>query len=439
MTGKVYLQRYQAVELLGEGGMGQVFLGMDLESRREVVIKVMHDRFANDQKFRRAFRREMVLMKRFRHPYAVHLYDAALEDTDQPAIVMEYVRGETLSHLIEKQGRLPAFQMGKVLGQLCQVLQAAHDNGIIHRDLTPVNVMVMNPATPQEQVKVMDFGLARMGAGPYIPLEKLTGDGQDIGGGTPDYVSPEQVRREEVDYRADLYSLGVLLFKALTGYLPFENAETIDEILQAHVDTPPPPFRQYGLNGSVPEGVENLVHACLAKYPDKRPQSALEVARLFGEAMGLKLIVGDPITATLLPGPDEIERIDPRTVMDHFESWMPEPIAVVKLRGFAHDVGGEIIDSEPGLIRVSLPDPLVVEEAPQRGFLSLIGFGKKNAAPTPQITLELRLEKLPERQNVLMISVVVIPGADRARLNDQAWHDWCQDLCRELRAYMISC
>jgi len=171
---ETFLGKYKAVRLLGEGGMGKVFLGRKLGSVKQVVIKVMHSHIAANPTFRQNFQREMAVMTRFHHPHAVSLFDASPEDAS-PFIVMEYVPGVTLDALIQQHGRLAPIRVGRVLGQICLVLQAAHDAGIIHRDLTPVNVMVSNAGKPTENVKVMDFGLARMGDGPYIPLEKLTG------------------------------------------------------------------------------------------------------------------------------------------------------------------------------------------------------------------------------------------------------------------------
>ncbi len=438
MKAQTFLGRYRAERLLGEGGMGRVYLGQQVDNGRQVVIKVMHDCFATDHRFRQAFEREMRLMMRFHHPNAVELYDAAVGDRGTPCIVMEYIPGVTLNQLVEQNGRLAPLRVGMLLGQLGQVLQAAHDNGIIHRDLSPVNVMVMDPDTDAEFVKVMDFGLARMGAGPYIPLEKLTGEGASIGGGTPDFVPPEQVRGEEVDYRGDLYAVGVLLYKMLTGYLPFEAARTTEEILAAHLKTPPPRFADVGLGQEVPAAVEAVVMACLAKFPEQRPQSAIELAYRYEKALGHKIIHGPVAEGTMLPATATQERLDPRTVMDHLEAWMPEPIAIVKLRGFAEDLGGEFLESEPGLIRFRLPDPTVVIPAP-RGLFSVLQFAKRSQAMAEHILVELRLaKKETTTQNVLDMTVMMTPEEKPNRVDDPSWRTGCQGICRDLRAYFMS-
>ena len=159
MIGQTFLGRYEVQRLLGEGGMGRVYLARQTDLHRQVVVKVMHDHIAADPKFRDRFRRETELMARFEHPHAVRLYDASLSDPAGPCIVMEYVKGQNLEGLLLKAKRMTAPRVSRIVGQLCEVLQAAHDQGIIHRDLKPANLMILDADTPKERVKVMDFGL----------------------------------------------------------------------------------------------------------------------------------------------------------------------------------------------------------------------------------------------------------------------------------------
>jgi eukaryotic-like serine/threonine-protein kinase len=171
MVGRMFLGRYEALKLLGEGGMGRVYLARQADLGRQVVVKVMHDQIAADPKFRERFQRETLLMARFQHPYVVTLYDASLNDPQGPCIVMEYIKGITLDTLLMRNKRLNPARIGRLLGQLCEALQAAHAEGIVHRDLKPANLMVVDPDTPYEKIKVMDFGLAKLvetGARPMI-------------------------------------------------------------------------------------------------------------------------------------------------------------------------------------------------------------------------------------------------------------------------------
>ncbi|HEV3257199.1 MAG TPA: serine/threonine-protein kinase, partial [Gemmataceae bacterium] len=193
MVGRIFLGRYEAIRLLGEGGMGRVYLARQLDLGRQVVIKVMHDHVAKDPLFCERFQRETLLMARFQHHYAVTLYDASLNDPQGPCIVMEYIRGITLDNLLQRNGRLSPTRVGRLLGQMCEVLQAAHSEGIIHRDLKPANLMVVDPDTPYEIIKVMDFGLAKLAdAG----ANKGLATGAEFAVGTPGYMCPEQARGE---------------------------------------------------------------------------------------------------------------------------------------------------------------------------------------------------------------------------------------------------
>src|SRR5436309_7325875 len=142
MVGRLFLGRYEAMRLLGEGGMGRVYLARQLDLGRQVVVKIMHDHVAADEKFRERFQRETLLMARFQHPYAVTLYDASLDDPQGPCIIMEYIRGMSLDALLHSHGRLLAERVSRILRQLCEALHAAHEQGIIHRDLKPANIMI---------------------------------------------------------------------------------------------------------------------------------------------------------------------------------------------------------------------------------------------------------------------------------------------------------
>src|SRR6201997_5615965 len=148
MVGRIFLGRYEALRLLGEGGMGRVYLARQIDLGRQVVVKVMHEHIASDPKFRDRFQRETLLMARFQHPYVVTLYDASLNDPQGPCIVMEYIKGIPLDTLLERNGRVNPGRVCRLLGQLCEALQAAHSLGIVHRDLKPGNLMVVDADTP---------------------------------------------------------------------------------------------------------------------------------------------------------------------------------------------------------------------------------------------------------------------------------------------------
>jgi serine/threonine protein kinase len=436
-TREVFLGKYQALHLLGEGGMGQVYYGRDLRTRQEIVIKVMHDHLANVPAIRQSFERELRLMMRFHHAHSVQLIDGALDGPGRPCLIMEFIDGIDLEHHIEKHGRFPLRQVGWWLGQLCSVLHAAHNSNILHRDLTLNNLMLCGAGSDNEILKVMDFGLARLTTAFFIPFEKLTGTGSNIGGGTPDYVAPEQVRGEQVDHRADLYSVGVVLYKLLTGWLPFQEYNDVKDILEAHRTRTPPTFAERGVT-DIPAPIEAIVRLLLSKVPSERPKSAQDLGLRFEKALHERIFPEgawdfDPVSTV-----DEAPRFDLKYCLDTMEAFMPEQIAIMKLRAFADSIGGEIAESEPGRIRVRMSDPRQkVEDVTESGFL---GMFRRKTLPSPKhyLHLDLYMEKHDRgARSTVEISVVMAPEMLDSRAEAEMRAGFGQRICRELRAYLM--
>ncbi len=445
MTGQLFLKRYKVVRPLDEGGMSKVYLGMGLDRPREVAIKVLKDALAGQPKVREHFKREIFILSRFQHPNVVALLDADGE-AKLPFYVMEYLRGVDLLRLLERNRRLSPERAGRLLGQMCAALHAAHEDGIVHRDVKPANFMIVHPDTPHEQVKLMDFGLAKMSSMLYISPEELINLRRPTASGTPEYISPEQVRGNDVDRRSDVYSLGVVLYEMLTGRRPFQH-EDVQALLLAHSDEPPPSFASAGVPGLVPPAIEALVRSCLAKYPEERPQTVEEVALRYEELLGKKIYAKGrpPAPATQVRPGELVPKLDRalalgalngaasrNAVVQHVTATMPESMAMLKLKGFIHDLGGEIVESVPGLIRVRLGTP-----APKRPAGLLGWLGGSNGAPpvVDTIEMELQMEKGdPAQANRLSITLKLTPtrglfGADvRAR---------CERIGRDLQAYLI--
>ncbi|MCS7045781.1 MAG: serine/threonine protein kinase, partial [Gemmataceae bacterium] len=288
LGGSLILGKYQTLKLLGQGGMGASFLGRCRTTGARVVIKQMHRELANHPVARALFDRELDVMRRFRHPFAVEMIDGGWHG-DVPCLVLEYVDGITLEEYVARHGRIEPRRLGRWLGQLCLVLHAAHAAGILHRDLTLANLMLVDRDTAHEHIKVLDFGLAQRHGGVYVPLEKVVGAAASIGGGTPDYLCPEQIAGGPVDARSDIYSLGVVLYKLLTGHLPFEHADSVAGILQAQQHETPPRFACHGIS-DLPLPLEAVVRLCLEKDPNERPQTARELAELYAEALGEEIV-----------------------------------------------------------------------------------------------------------------------------------------------------
>jgi serine/threonine-protein kinase len=363
---------------------------------------------------------------------------------------MEYIRGVTLDTLLHRNTRLNPARVARLLAQLCEALQAAHAEGIVHRDLKPANLMVVDPDTPYEKIKVMDFGLAKLLDAPARPVSKANDTGADFAVGTPGYISPEQVRGDPMDHRSDLYSVGIILFELLTGQLPFTAGETMDVLLM-HATANPPTFEEIGAAEFVSTAIEEVVRACLAKQPEQRPVNARALSEMYEAALAVdenRTQMPQPVyalhredrpdqadTPGNLAGPTEQgplpEYSDPNVVVHHLEAWMPETIASYKLRGFVGDVGGELIESVPGLIRVRLGGrngPYGVGLGP----LSWLGLGRKSGV----VDVELRLERNnPAQQSLLNITVLMrspVHGAPNT-----AWRNRCNQIFCDLRAYLM--
>ncbi len=430
---ETYLGNYRALRLLGEGGMGQVYLGKDLKTGGDVVIKVMHEHLAADPAVRANFQRELLCTMQFEHPYAVKLLAGSLEGPGRPCLVMEYVDGIDLDKFQEQEGRFPADRIGLWLGQLCQVLHIAHHNQILHHDLTPANLMLRDIDKDHESIKVMDFGLASLMNAYFIPMEKLHNEQtHSIGGGTPDYMSPEQIRGEQIDHRSDLYSVGVMLYKFFTGRLPFQEATEVADILLAHVNQRPPSFAEVGVDDISPK-LEKVVFRLLTKFPHERLRSAQELAMEFAAAIGEPIVPKGTFEQPVPEFKVKAHRFHADDVLDSFEAWMPEAVAVMKLKAFVESIRGLIVASEPGRIRLRIVDPRQAEQAPEpkKGLFGSWGQSKTTHA-IKMLNLELYMEKREVgTRSMVEIHLVTPVGAKSAYKSLQ------QKLCRDLRAYMM--
>ena len=280
--------RYQIGDVLGSGGMAEVFRGRDTRLTRDVAVKVLRADLARDPSFQMRFRREAQAAASLNHPAIVAVYDTGEElsgGATIPYIVMEYVEGHTLRDVLDGEGQ---FSVERALGStadVCAALEFSHRAGIIHRDIKPGNVMV----TREGVVKVMDFGIARAITGSSVTMTQTAAVI-----GTASYLSPEQARGEHVDARSDVYSTGVLLYELLTGLPPFRGDSPVSVAYQ-HVkeDAPPPSSLAPGL----PPAVDAIVMKALAKNVNNRYQSAAEFRDDLRRAAA-----GQPVLATpLLP------------------------------------------------------------------------------------------------------------------------------------------
>jgi len=264
----VLVERYRLDRSLGNGGMGEVFEATDLTLHRSVAVKLMSPSLVQDEPARARFLREARALAQVNSPNVVAVYDAG-EDAERPYLVMEFVEGTTLERELVGSDRVEPARAVAVATDIASGLAAAHERGIVHRDVKPSNVFL----TPSDAAKIGDFGIARL----ERPDATLTLTGQTFG--SPPYMAPEQATGGKVDARADLYSLGCVLFQMLVGRRPFSGDDAVSLAYQ-HVHSTPP--RVDSLVPTVPVELGALVAGLMAKDPDDRPASAEEVQRALG-------------------------------------------------------------------------------------------------------------------------------------------------------------
>jgi eukaryotic-like serine/threonine-protein kinase len=293
MQQSVIDDRYTVVELLGSGGMAQVYLAHDEVLDRDVALKILRGPYAEDEEFVGRFRQEARSAAGLSHPNIVSVYDQGRSEDGAYYMAMEYVPRGTLKDRIQRDGALaPDAAVGVAL-QIADALQAAHEKGVIHRDIKPQNVLV----THMGDVKVTDFGIARAAS-----ATKVTRTGHVLG--TAGYMSPEQAKGDTVGPQSDLYSLGVVLYEMLTGNLPYEADSALGQAMK-HIIEPPPSPRE--ANPEVSEALDALTRKLLAKNPEDRCSSAAALAdELERVRSGVLAVAGtepEAMTEPLPPSP----------------------------------------------------------------------------------------------------------------------------------------
>ena len=272
-VGRTLDEKYSVEERLGAGGMGAVYRARHLQMDRPVAIKVLHQRFVEDEAARVRFQIEARAAVMLRHSNAVAVTDFGQTSEGCVYIVMELLEGRTLREILSREAPIETARAISIMLQTSAAVAAAHDAGIIHRDLKPSNILVTQSADQPAVVKVLDFGIAKVTADKLDEDENATSVVQTPVLGTPRYMSPEQYNGSELTPTTDVYSLGVILYEMLTGMAPFTGS-TPAEIAQKHATAPPHPPR--GIVAAIPEDVERVVLHALEKRPEDRPANADE-------------------------------------------------------------------------------------------------------------------------------------------------------------------
>ncbi|HTR51993.1 MAG TPA: serine/threonine-protein kinase [Kofleriaceae bacterium] len=275
--GRVVDGRYRVIEVIGRGGMGVVYRVEHLRMGKIAAMKVLHRDLARDADVVQRFEREAAAVSKLHHPHTVQVFDFG---TAQGAmyLIMEYVRGLDLAHVIERDGPMPWARAAPLVAQICGALQEAHELGIVHRDLKPENVLITRTTGGRDYAKVLDFGLAKLDQRATPTSE--TGRQQIVG--TPYFMSPEQIRGDEVDARSDIYSLGTLMFEVLTGQHLFVGSTAVG-VLTKHLTAPPDAPGARAPKMGIDPRVDAVCLKALAKEPDARFATAAELAEAIEE------------------------------------------------------------------------------------------------------------------------------------------------------------
>lgn len=274
MIGRVFNSRYTLTERIGLGGMAEVYLAQDNTLGRIVAVKVMLPQYAEDPDFTRRFKQEAAASANLQSPYIVNVYDWG-QDQGTYFLVMEYVRGSDLKTAINERGAINQRKVAEIGTQVCQALSVAHKLDIMHRDIKPQNIMIQ----PDGNVKVMDFGIARAKNSVMTQTSSVLG--------TAHYISPEQAQGKELTYASDIYSLGVVLYEAATGSLPFDGPDSISVAMMQVNDLPQAPRE---INPDIDPGLESIILKALAKNPSERFATANDMKTVLND-----YLLGRPI------------------------------------------------------------------------------------------------------------------------------------------------
>jgi len=280
LIGKLLEGRYRMIRKVGEGGMSFVYLALDVATQEQYAIKVLSPQLSEDANAMARLRREAALGMRLAHPNVCHIMRLGETEDGLVYVVMPFVEGELLADRTNRLGQIPLEETVRFVRDMAEGLHLAHQLKIVHRDLKPENVMICRHEDGKEYAVVMDFGLAKERRAD-AELQKLTATGIILG--TPEFMSPEQLRGKTLDARTDIYSLALLVYEMLTGKLPFVG-RTQQEMMIARLRSDPIPLRRMRSDLPLPEAVERVLTKAMQRAPEARHQTTLEFAEAFAAA-----------------------------------------------------------------------------------------------------------------------------------------------------------
>ncbi|MBS1953171.1 MAG: tetratricopeptide repeat protein [Cyanobacteria bacterium SZAS-4] len=293
MVGKIIGDKYEVLETIGGGGMGMIYKAKHILMKRIVAIKMMHPQYVSSASNLKRFQQEAQAASALSHPNILAVFDFGLTPAGAPFLVMDFLEGTNLAEVLDEVGLLPASRATNIFAQACAGLAHAHSKGVIHRDLKPGNIMLVEFDQRKDFVKIVDFGIAKvLPSGDESEAAHLTQTGEVFG--SPLYMSPEQCRGRNLDIRSDIYSLGCVMYRTLTGSSPFFGQDPM-ECMYKQVNEAPNKFFETNPDTKAPEALEAIVFKCLAKEPADRYQTMSELKEALLEfAINTPGVVLDP-------------------------------------------------------------------------------------------------------------------------------------------------
>ncbi|MCP4605611.1 MAG: HDOD domain-containing protein [Proteobacteria bacterium] len=350
LIGSLVGNRFVILEKIAQGGMGVVYKAEQTGIWRPVAVKVLRPKFSQDEKQAKRFQNEASTASRLTHPNTITIYDFGVLPDKSFYIAMEFIKGMSLDEEIKNHDTLTWEKTCRIALQICGSLQEAHEHNIIHRDLKPANIMLTSRSAELDVVKVLDFGIAKIMADEGDE-NRVSLTARDEIFGTPEYMAPEQIRSEKLDPRTDIYALGVIVYRMLTGSLPF-FAEAPLAMLAKHLMEDPIPFESYESSSQIPEPLTSLVLSSLAKNRADRPSSMGYIAEQLSD------MVGRPSSVQTISSPRE-------TAVAEHELFHPETTSSVEAEtNIQSQQANEQHQLDDTMIipQIDTPDKVVVEE-----------------------------------------------------------------------------